>query len=161
MGFLEYAPAPESRSILQLKDSYGLFIGGEFVDGSGEAFKTINPATEETLAEVAEASADDVDRAVKATRAAYRGVWGRMSGADRGKYLFRIARIMQERSRELAVLETLDNGKPIKESRDVDVPLAAAHLFRFGASSLLNDVLLQRQKLTTGRYSGPDYVTID
>jgi acyl-CoA reductase-like NAD-dependent aldehyde dehydrogenase len=129
MATFDYAPAPESRAVVDLQPSYGLFIGGEFVDGTGEAFKTINPATEETLAEVAEASADDVDRAVKAARAAYRGVWGRMSGADRGKYLFRIARIMQERSRELAVLETLDNGKPIKESRDVDVPLAAAHFF--------------------------------
>ena len=131
MATFDYAPAPESRAVVDLQPSYGLFIGGEFVDGSGEAFKTINPATEETLAEVAEASADDVDRAVKAARAAYRGVWGRMSGADRGKYLFRIARIMQERSRELAVLETLDNGKPIKESRDVDVPLAAAHFFYY------------------------------
>ena len=129
MATFDYAPAPESRAVVDLQPSYGLFIGGEFVDGSGEAFKTINPATEETLAEVAEASADDVDRAVKAARAAYRGAWGRMSGADRGKYLFRIARIMQERSRELAVLETLDNGKPITESRDVDVPLAAAHFF--------------------------------
>ena len=129
MATFDYAPAPESRAVVDLQPSYGLFIGGEFVDGSGEAFKTINPATEQALAEVAEATTDDVDRAVKAARAAYRGVWGRMSGADRGKYLFRIARIMQERSRELAVLETLDNGKPIKESRDVDVPLAAAHFF--------------------------------
>ena len=129
MPNFDYAPAPESRAVVDLQPSYGLFINGEFVDGSGTAFKTINPATEESLAEVAEATTDDVDRAVKAARAAYRGVWGRMSGADRGKYLFRIARIMQERSRELAVLETLDNGKPIKESRDVDVPLAAAHFF--------------------------------
>ena len=129
MATFDYAPAPESRAVVDLQPSYGLFIGGEFVDGSGEAFSTINPATEETLAEVAEATAADVDRAVAAARAAYRGVWGRMSGADRGKYLFRIARIMQERSRELAVLETLDNGKPIRESRDVDVPLAAAHFF--------------------------------
>ena len=129
MPTFDYAPAPESRAVVNLQPSYGLFINGEFVDGSGTAFKTINPATEESLAEVAEATTDDVDRAVKAARAAYRGVWGRMSGADRGKYLFRIARIMQERSRELAVMETLDNGKPIKESRDVDVPLAAAHFF--------------------------------
>ena len=129
MPTFDYAPAPESRAVVDLQPSYGLFINGEFVDGSGTAFTTINPATEESLAEVAEASTDDVDRAVKAARAAYRGAWGRMSGADRGKYLFRIARIMQERSRELAVLETLDNGKPIKESRDVDVPLAAAHFF--------------------------------
>jgi len=130
MGKLEYAPAPESRAVVDLQASYGLFIGGEFVEGQGgSTFTTISPATEEVLAEVTEGSAADVDRAVRAARAAYRGVWGRMSGADRGKYLFRIARIMQERARELAVLETLDNGKPIKESRDVDVPLAAAHFF--------------------------------
>ena len=130
MPRFEYAPAPESRSVVDLRSSYGLFIGGEFVDSTGDAsFKTISPATEEVLADVTEANADDVDRAVKAARAAYRGVWGRMSGADRGKYLFRIARIMQERAREFAVLETLDNGKPIKESRDVDIPLAAAHFF--------------------------------
>jgi acyl-CoA reductase-like NAD-dependent aldehyde dehydrogenase len=146
MPTFDYAPAPESRAVVDLQPSYGLFINGEFVDGSGTAFKTINPATEESLAEVAEATTGDVDRAVKAARAAYRGVWGRMSGADRGKYLFRIARIMQERSRELAVLETLDNGKPIKESRDVDVPLAAAHFFyhagwadKLGYAGLSND----------------------
>jgi len=129
MATFDYAPAPESRAVVDLQPSYGLFIGGELVDGSGEPFKTVNPATEESLAEIAEATAADVDRAVAAARAAYRRVWGPMSGADRGKYLYRIARIMQERSRELAVLETLDNGKPIKESRDVDVPLAAAHFF--------------------------------
>lgn len=125
-----YAPAPESTAVVHLDPSYGLFIGGDFVDSvAGQRFSTINPATEETLAEVTEATADDVDRAVAAARAAYQGAWGRMSGADRGKYLFRIARILQERAREFAVLETLDNGKPIKESRDVDVPLAAAHFF--------------------------------
>jgi acyl-CoA reductase-like NAD-dependent aldehyde dehydrogenase len=129
MTTLEYAPALESRGVVDIAPSYGLFIGGDFVDGTGQAFSTVNPATEETLTEVAEATGADVDRAVKAARAAYRGVWGRMSGADRGKYLFRIARILAERARELAVLETLDNGKPIKESRDVDVPLAAAHFF--------------------------------
>ena len=130
MPRFEYAPAPESRSVVDIRSSYGLFIGGEFVESAGgPSFKTISPATEEVLADVTEATADDVDRAVKAARTAYRGVWGRMSGADRGKYLFRIARIMQERAREFAVLETLDNGKPIKESRDVDIPLAAAHFF--------------------------------
>ncbi len=130
MATFEYAPAPESRAIVDIQSSYGLFIGGEFVDSlGGGAFKTISPATEEVLADITEASAADVDRAVKAARAAYRGAWGRMSGADRGKYLFRIARIMQERAREFAVLETIDNGKPIKESRDVDIPLAAAHFF--------------------------------
>jgi aldehyde dehydrogenase (NAD+) len=125
----EYAPAPESRSIVDIAPSYGLFIDGEFVDGTGEAFKTVNPATEEVLTEVSAGSAGDVDRAVKAARRAFTKVWGPMRPADRGKYLFRIARILQERAREFAVLESLDNGKPIRESRDVDVPLAAAHFF--------------------------------
>ena len=129
MGF-EYAPAPESRSIVDIASSYGLFINGEFVDAkSGTTFKTINPATEEVLADVSEAGAEDVDRAVAAARAAYDGAWGSLSGRDRSKYLFRIARLIQERGRELAVLETLDNGKPIRESRDVDIPLVAAHFF--------------------------------
>ncbi len=125
----DYAPAPESRSIVDIKPSYGLFVDGDFVDGAGTAFKTINPATEEVLAEVAEADEADVDRAVRAARGAYDGVWSRLPGRERAKYLFRIARIIQERSREIAVLESLDNGKPIKESRDVDVPIAAAHFF--------------------------------
>src|SRR5689334_24663514 len=130
MAKFEYAPAPESRAVVDLAPSYGLFINGEFTESQGgSAFKTVNPATEEVLSEVADASAADVDRAVAAARRAYNGAWGRMSGADRGKYLFRIARILQERAREFAVLETLDNGKPIKESRDVDIPLAAAHFF--------------------------------
>ena len=131
LGTFEYAPAPESRSVVDLQPSYGLFVDGEFVDGGGSSFKTVNPATEEVLAEVAEADASDVDRAVAVARRAYQRVWSRMPGSERGKYLFRIARIMQERSRELAVLETLDNGKPIKESRDVDVPTAAAHFFYY------------------------------
>ncbi|HWJ09600.1 MAG TPA: aldehyde dehydrogenase family protein [Nocardioides sp.] len=126
----EYAPAPESRSIVDIKASYGLFVDGEFVDGRGASFKTINPATEETLAEIAEASEADVDLAVRAARRAFRG-WSRMSGKERAKYLFRIARIIQERGRELAVLESIDNGKPIKESRDVDVPIVAAHFFYY------------------------------
>jgi len=130
MSPFEYAPAPESRAVVDIASSYGLYIGGQFVEATGGApFKTVNPATEEVLAEVSEASADDVDVAVKAARTAYTRVWSRMSGADRGKYLFRIARILQERAREFAVLETLDNGKPIKEARDVDLPLAAAHFF--------------------------------
>lgn len=126
----EYAPAPESRSIVDIKPSYGLFIDGEFVDGRGSSFKTINPATEETLAEIAEASEADVDLAVRAARRAFRG-WSRLSGKERAKYLFRIARIIQERGRELAVLESIDNGKPIRESRDVDVPIVAAHFFYY------------------------------
>jgi aldehyde dehydrogenase (NAD+) len=128
----DYAPAPESRSIVNLRSSYGLFIDGAFVDPvEGSAFKTVNPATEEVLAEVAEGSAADIELAVKAARRAYTRTWSKMPGRDRGKYLFRIARILQERSRELAVLETLDNGKPIKESRDVDIPLVAAYFFHY------------------------------
>lgn len=128
----EYAPAPESRSVVDLKPSYGLFIDGTFVDPTdGGSFKSINPASEEVLAEVAEAGAQDVERAVRAARKAYDKVWGPMPGRDRAKYLYRIARLIQERSRELAVLESLDNGKPIRESRDVDLPLVAAHFFYY------------------------------
>jgi aldehyde dehydrogenase (NAD+) len=127
-----YSPAPESRAIVNIASSYGLFIGGEFVDSlDGELFKTVNPATEEVLAEVVDAGPRDVDRAVAAARKAYEGGWRDMPGKERSKYLFRIARIIQERSRELAVLESLDNGKPIKESRDVDLPLVAAHFFYY------------------------------
>jgi aldehyde dehydrogenase (NAD+) len=127
----EYAPAPESRDIARLKPAYGVFIDGEFRPGRGEPVKTINPATEEALAEVQQADASDVDAAVTAARAAYDTGWSKLAGAQRSKYLYRIARVIQERSRELAVLETLDNGKPIRESRDVDVPTAAAHFFYY------------------------------
>ncbi|HEU5266455.1 MAG TPA: aldehyde dehydrogenase family protein [Jatrophihabitans sp.] len=127
----EYAPAPESRDIARLRPSYQIFVGGQFRDGSGEAIKTINPADEQPLAEVAEAGPQDVDDAVRAARKAYDGAWSKLTGAERGKYLFRIARAIQERGRELAVLESLDNGKPIKESRDVDILLAAAHFFYY------------------------------
>src|SRR6201991_478534 len=113
----EYAPAPENRSLVDLAPSYGLFIDGEFAEGKG-TFKTINPATEETLAEIALAGPQDIDRAVAAARRAFEP-WSALPGSERAKYLFRIARIIQERSRELAVLESLDNGQPIKESRDV------------------------------------------
>ncbi|MGA8986456.1 aldehyde dehydrogenase family protein [Aeromicrobium sp.] len=126
-----YAPAPESRAIVDIKSSYGLFIGGEFVDGKGGSFKSISPSSEEVLAEVTEATAADVDRAVKAARRAYDTVWSRMPGSERAKYLYRIARIMAERSREFAVLESLDNGKPIRESRDVDLPLVSQWFFYY------------------------------
>jgi aldehyde dehydrogenase (NAD+) len=129
MSFLDYAPAPESRSIVDLAPSYGLFIDGEFAPGK-DVFKTVNPASEEVLAEIAEAAPEDVDRAVAAARKAFKP-WSKLPGSERAKYLFRIARIIQERSRELAVLESLDNGKPIKESRDVDLPLVAAHFFYY------------------------------
>ncbi|RKT72294.1 aldehyde dehydrogenase (NAD+) [Saccharothrix variisporea] len=125
----EYAPAPESRDIANLKPNYRMFVDGQFVEGGGEPLKTVNPGTEEVLAEVSTASTADVDKAVKAARRAYDRVWGKMPGSERAKYIFRIARLVQERARELAVLESLDNGKPIKESRDVDVPTAAAHFF--------------------------------
>src|SRR6187402_308727 len=131
MSFLEYAPAPESRGILNLRDAYGLFIDGEFVEGTGEGFATISPADESHIATISAASEADVDRAVAAARRAYDKTWSKMSGRDRGKYLFRIARLVQERARELAVAESLDNGKPIKESRDVDVPLVAAWFFYY------------------------------
>ena len=128
----DYAPALESRAVVDLRSSYGLFIGGEFVDpAEGGSFKTVSPATEEVLAEVAEATPVDVDRAVRAARRAAERTWAAMPGRERAKYLFRIARILAERGRELAVLESLDNGKPIKESRDVDVPLASAYFFYY------------------------------
>src|SRR5215469_2171872 len=126
----EYAPAPESRDIVSIHDEYGLFIGGEFTAPlSGEHFSTVNPASEDPLASVAQAGEADVDRAVAAARQAYDQCWGKMPGRERAKYLYRIARVIQERAREFAVLESLDNGKPIKETRDVDIPLAAAHFF--------------------------------
>ncbi|MFC4910808.1 aldehyde dehydrogenase family protein [Actinomadura gamaensis] len=127
----EYAPAPESRSVVDIRPSYGLFVDGEFTDGHGEPFKSLDPSSEEPLAEIACADASDVDRAVAAARRAFDKVWGPMPGRERAKYLYRIARIIQERSRELAVLESIDNGKPIRESRDVDVPLVAAHFFYY------------------------------
>ena len=127
----DYAPAPESRSVVDIAPSYGLFIDGEFTEAAGgKVFKTVSPSSEEVLSEVAEASEEDVDRAVRAARRAFEK-WSALPGAQRAKYLFRIARIIQERSRELAVLETLDNGKPIKETRDADLPLVAAHFFYY------------------------------
>ena len=130
MSTFDYAPALESTAVVSIADRYGLFIDGKFVaPKSGKYFPTINPATEKVLSKIANASAADVDLAVAAARAAYVKVWSRMPATERGKYLFRIARILQERSREFAVLETLDNGKPIRESRDTDIPLAAAHFF--------------------------------
>jgi len=127
----EYAPAPESTDIVRLRDRYGLFIDGEFVDPkSGRFFTTISPATEEPLAEIAEAGPEDVARAVEAAHAAA-GAWQALAGAERAKFVYRIARLLQERSREFAVLESMNGGKPIKESRDVDVPLAAAHFFYY------------------------------
>src|SRR6266511_497050 len=129
---LDYAPAPEATDHVKLREHYGLLIGGKWVEPRSERhFKTVDPATEQALAEVAEAGEEDVDLAVRAARSAYTRVWAKTSGAERAKYLYRVARILQERAREFAVLETIDGGKPIKESRDVDVPLAAAHFFYY------------------------------
>jgi aldehyde dehydrogenase (NAD+) len=128
----EYAPAPESKSHIKLKDRYDLFINGKFVKpSSGKYFETINPATEEKIAEIAEANAADVDKAVKAARNAYERVWKKMPATERAKYIFRISRMIQERAREFAVIESIDGGKTIRESRDVDIPLAANHFFYY------------------------------
>ena len=130
MEKFEYAPAPESAALVDIKSEYGLFINGKFVaPKGGKTFTTVNPATEEVLAKIAYAELADVNLAVTAARNAFTKTWSKMPPAERGKYLFRIARILQERSREFAVLETLDNGKPIRETRDTDIPLAAAHFF--------------------------------
>ena len=128
----QYAPAPESTDHIHIAEQYGLFIGGEFVLAkSGKSFETINPATEQALAKVAEAGQADVDRAVKAARKAYDKVWSKLKPAERGKYIYRIARMLQERAREFATIESLDGGKPIREARDIDIPLAAAHFFYY------------------------------
>ena len=128
MTDFDYAPALESRSIVTIESEYGHFINGEFVKGANH-FPTINPSNEEVLSQIALGGAQDIDRAVASARVAFESTWSKMPGKERGKYLFRIARIMQERSREFAVLESLDNGKPIRESRDIDIPLACAHFF--------------------------------
>ncbi len=128
----DLSPAPESKGHISLKAKYDLFINGKWVKpSSGKYFDSINPANEEKLAQVAHANEADVDKAVKAARAAYTNVWSKLSGRERGKYIFRIARLIQERAREFAVIETLDGGKAIRESRDVDVPLAANHFFYY------------------------------
>ncbi|CAB4585534.1 unannotated protein [freshwater metagenome] len=131
MSFRDYAPAPESTAILNLRPSYGLYIDGQWTDGRGGSMTTISPATEKSIAEISLADGSDIDRAVAAARKSYDTVWSRMSGAERGKYLFRIARLIQERAREFAVAETLDNGKPIRETRDIDIPLVAAWFFHY------------------------------
>jgi aldehyde dehydrogenase (NAD+) len=125
-----YAPAPEGRDIVKLQETYGLFVGGQWVEPT-ETYTTLAPRDEEPLAEIAQGTPEDVDLAVKAARGAFENGWSSLRGSERAKYLFRIARILQERAREFAVLESLNGGKPIKESRDVDLPLAAAHFFYY------------------------------
>ena len=128
----DLSPAPESTGHVQLKDRYGLFINGKFVDSAGgEYFTSVNPANEKKIADVTEATKADVNKAVKAARNAYDKHWSKMSSKERGKYIYRIARMMQEKAKELAVIESMDGGKPIRESRDVDIPLAAAHFFYY------------------------------
>ena len=130
MSDFEYAPALESKAIANIGKDYGLFINGKFIASHNKKrFETINPANEEVLAKISLADEVDIDKAVKAARSAYVKVWSKMSGKERAKYLFRIARLLQERSREFAVVESLDNGKPIRETRDIDIPLSAAHFF--------------------------------
>ena len=131
-GLWEYSPAPESQEHIKLKDQYGLFIDGEFRSSKeGGSFETINPATEEKLSQVAQADTEDVDAAYNAARRAYDEVWSKMPARERGKYVFRIARLIQDQARELAVIESLDGGKPIRESKAIDIPLAAAHFFYY------------------------------
>ena len=128
----EYSPAPESTDHIQLKDRYDLFINGEFVPGvEGRYFDTINPSNEEKIAEVAEAGKADIDKAVSSARKAYDKIWSKMLPKERGKYIFRIARLLQESAREFSVIESMDGGKPIRESRDIDVPLSSAHFFYY------------------------------
>jgi aldehyde dehydrogenase (NAD+) len=128
----EYAPSLESTDHVKIQSRYNLFIGGKFVEPHSKRwFETISPATEDTLSEMAEADAEDVDRAVREARRAYEKVWKKTSPSERAKYIFRIARLIQEKSRALAVVETMNGGKPIKESRDIDIPLAAAHFFYY------------------------------
>ena len=127
----DFAPAPESVGHAKIEDAYGLFINGKFVNSSGKKFPSINPANEKQLSMITESTNADVNKAVVAARNAYEQVWSKMAGLERGKYIFRIARMIQERARELSVIESLDGGKPIRESRDIDVPLAAAHFFYY------------------------------
>ncbi|MDP7558315.1 MAG: aldehyde dehydrogenase family protein [Candidatus Marinimicrobia bacterium] len=127
-----YNPAPQATDFIKLQERYGLYINGKFKPSeNGRSFHTINPATEEKLAEVSEASEKDVNRAVRSAKEAYEKVWSKISPKERGKYVYRIARLIQERAREFAVIETMDGGKPIRESRDIDIPLAAAHFFYY------------------------------
>ncbi len=148
----EYAPSLEGTSHVQLKDKYDLFIDGKWVKpSSGRYFASVNPANEEKLADIAWASESDVDLAVKAARKAYTEVWSKMKASERAKYIFRIARLMQERAREFAVIETLDGGKPIRESRDIDVPLACNHFFYYaGWADKLQDAFPHRSVASLG-----------
>jgi aldehyde dehydrogenase (NAD+) len=146
----DFSPSPESTSHVQLKEKYDLFIDGKWVKpSSGKYFDSINPSNEKKLAQVAHANSSDVDKAVKAAKKAYEGVWGKMSGKERGKYIYRIARMMQERARELAVIETMDGGKSIRESRDIDVPLACNHFFYYAGWADKLDYAFPNRKVSS------------
>jgi aldehyde dehydrogenase (NAD+) len=151
-GGWDYSPSPEGKEHIQLKEKYGLFINGKFVaPNNNKYFPSINPATEEKISMIAEANEKDVDSAVKAARTAYDKHWKKMPAKERAKYIFRIARMIQERSRELAVIETLDGGKPIRESRDIDIPLAANHFFYYaGWADKLNYAFPNRNPQALG-----------
>ena len=148
----DLAPAPESTDHVKLESHYDLFIDGEFRPSkSGKRFASVNPATESTIAEITEADESDVDAAVKAARKAHDNVWSKMPVAERGKFIYRIARLMQEQARELAVIESMDGGKPIRESRDIDIPLAAAHFFYYaGWADKLNYAFPNRRPTSLG-----------
>ena len=149
-GGWNYSPSPESISHVKLKDRYELFIDGKFVaPESGAYFKTTNPATEQDLAEIAHGNAADVDKAVKAARKAYDNVWSKMPAKERGKYIFRIARLMQERARELTVVESLDAGKTIREARDIDIPLACNHFFYYAGWADKLEYAFPNRKVTS------------
>lgn len=143
----DYSPAPEAANWVNINPEPKMFINGQFTSSqSQESFATLNPATGETLAHIPEASEQDVDQAVRAAHHCFKNTWSKVSGAERARYLFRIARLIQDRARELAILETLDNGKPIKESRDVDIPLVAAHFFYYAGWADKLDYAFHGQK---------------
>lgn len=155
---MELCPGTGRDEHVQLKEQYSLFINGKFTaPAQGKYFDTINPATEKKIASVANAGASDVNKAVKAARAAHSGVWSKMPAAERGKYLYRIARILQEKARELAVIESMDGGKPIRESRDIDVPLAAAHFFYYAGWADKIEYVLSGRKSPFARSGGTNH----
>ena len=151
-GNWNLSPSIENTDHIQIKEKYGLFINGKFIDPiSGKYFPTINPSNETKLAHIAEANTKDIDLAVKSARNAYNDVWSKMAPNERGKYIFRIARIIQEKAKELAIIESLDGGKPIRESRDIDIPLAAAHFFYYaGWADKLNFAFPNRKPKSMG-----------
>ena len=151
-GNWNLSPSIENTDHIQIKEKYGLFINGKFIDPiSGKYFPTINPSNETKLAHIAEANTKDIDLAVKSARKAYNDVWSKMAPNERGKYIFRIARIIQEKAKELAIIESLDGGKPIRESRDIDIPLAAAHFFYYaGWADKLNFAFPNRKPKSMG-----------